>query len=86
MTLLEMVESITPQRQKMSYDDYLDYAGESQIVEWVKGEVITYVPPVYKHQDLSRFLSTLLDLFVQFFDLGIVQYAPFEVKLWPAGP
>ncbi len=86
MTLLEMVESIAPQRQMMSYDDYLDYAGETQIVEWVEGEVITYMPPVYKHQDLSRFLSTLLDLFVQFFDLGIVQYAPFEVKLWPNGP
>lgn len=75
-----------PQRRQMSYEDYLKFAGGSQIVEWVDGEVIIYMPPVDKHQDVSQFLGTLLNLFIHFFKLGIMRYAPFEVKLWPGGP
>ena len=75
-----------PQRRQMSYEEYLNFAGDSQIVEWVDGEVIIYMPPVDKHQDVSQFLGTLLNLFIHFFKLGIMRYAPFEVKLWPGGP
>ncbi len=80
------IEKKVPQRHKMSYQEYLESAGDSEISEWVDGEVIRYMPPSDRHQDLSRFLSTLLDLFVQFFKVGVIRYAPFEVKLWPDGP
>ena len=84
--VIDPIETQVPQRLKMSYAEYLQIAGDSQIMEWVDGEVISYIPPNNKHQDISRFLSTLLDLFVQFFSLGVIRYAPFEVKLWPDGP
>lgn len=70
----------------MSYEEYLEIAVASRLVEWVDGEVILYIPPATKHQDLSRFLSTLLDTFIRFFDLGVLHSAPLEVKLWPDGP
>lgn len=84
-TASEKVQVEAPQRYKMSYEAYLEFATEAQIVEWVDGEVIIYMPPSDKHQNISQFLSTLLNLFVQFFKLGIIRYAPFEVKL-PDGP
>jgi Uma2 family endonuclease len=80
------VESLLPQRIKMSYEEYLQFAGDSQIVEWVEGEVISYIPPVSDHQRLVIFLSELLNSFIQFFGLGELFIAPYEVKLWPDGP
>ena len=79
-------QKFAPQYEKMSYAAYLEIAGESQIVEWKNGEVIRYMPPLYKHQDIVRFLTALLDGFVQMFNLGLVCFAPLEVKLWPDGP
>lgn len=86
MDVLKVVEKIAPQHQKMSYADYLEVAGESRIVEWVGGEVISYMPPTNQHQNLNLLLSTLLELYIHFFKLGTIRYAPFEVKLWPDGP
>jgi Uma2 family endonuclease len=75
-----------PQRRKMSYEEYLKFAPDSLIVEWVDGEVIIYMPPIYVHQNLVSFLHRLLGPFIQAFGLGISILAPFEVKLWPGGP
>jgi Uma2 family endonuclease len=86
MDVLAIIEKMAPQRLEMSYEEYLEFATDSEVVEWVDGEVISYMPPTDRHQDLSRFLSALLDSFVQFFKLGVLRYAPLEVKLWPDGP
>ena len=75
-----------PKRTKMSYEEYLEYATETRIVEWVDGEAIEYMPAGYLHQDIVSFLDTLLRSFVQFFQLGRIVIAPFEVKLWQNGP
>jgi Uma2 family endonuclease len=83
------VEALVPQRLKMSYEKYLEYtvdASDSRIIEWVDGEVIYYMPPLDIHQNISRFLTILLDAYIEFFDLGVLRYAPLEVKLWPDGP
>lgn len=55
-------------------------------MEWVDGEVITYMPAVYAHQDIVLFLAALLRQFASLLDLGVIIVAPFEVKLWPDGP
>ena len=77
---------LIPQRLKMSYAEYLEFASDSSIMEWVEGEVIIYMPPVDRHQELVLFLSKLLHSFIQFFNLGTLRFAPLEVKLWPDGP
>jgi Uma2 family endonuclease len=76
----------TPQRQTMSYEEYLAFAPDNQKVEWVNGEAIIYMPASDLHQDLMIFLSALLQAFCQTFKLGLLRQAPFEVKLWPDGP
>lgn len=81
-----IVIDVAPHRLKMSYDQYLEFADDSRIVEWTDGEVICYMPPITEHQDISRFLIVLLDSFIQFFRLGVLHHAPLEVKLWPNGP
>jgi Uma2 family endonuclease len=80
------LEKLIPERRKMSYEAYLDLADGPKIMEWVNGEVIIHVPPIYEHQDIISFLDNLLRLFVTYFDLGRLIIAPFEVKLWPDGP
>ncbi len=75
-----------PERCRMSYEEYLKFAPDSRLMEWVDGEVIIYMPPVYKHQDVVSFLATLLRLYIHLFNLGKVIVSPFEVKLWPGGP
>jgi Uma2 family endonuclease len=73
-------------RLRMSYEEYLQWAGEDTRAEWVDGEVIVYMPPRDEHQRIVEFLHTLLSLFVSVTGLGLVRLAPFEVKLWEGGP
>jgi Uma2 family endonuclease len=86
MVTTTALEELAPQRLKMSYPEYLDFASDAKIVEWVNGEVIVYMPPLYRHQNIAAFLDRLLSAFIEFFDLGILIIAPFEVKLWADGP
>jgi Uma2 family endonuclease len=66
---------------RMSYEEWLDWTEEDQHAEWVNGEVIIFMPAKTIHQILVAFLNKLLGLFVEIHELGIVQIAPFEVKL-----
>ena len=75
------------QRLKMTYEEFLDWADEDVHAEWVDGEVIIHMPPKTVHQDVAVFLTTLLRLFVQFFGLGKILTAPYEMKIDPpTGP
>jgi len=75
-----------PLRLRMSYEEYLDWADEGVLAEWVNGEVIVHMPPKDLHQALAGFLYHIIELFVAVFDLGMVRIAPFEVRLGPDGP
>lgn len=68
---------------KMSYEDFLIWA-DGRHAEWVDGEVILMSPVSQRHQLLVKFLLKLLDEFVEAHDLGIVLFAPFQMKLRPA--
>jgi Uma2 family endonuclease len=76
----------TTRRFKASYEEYLRLANGAQIMEWVDGEVISYMPPIPEHQHLAFFISHVLKSFVEYFNLGEVMILPLEVKLWPGGP
>ena len=58
MTELTMA-ALNPLRQKgkvrrhpATYADYLAWPNESAIVEWKDGEIIEYMPPTDRHQDV----------------------------------
>jgi Uma2 family endonuclease len=90
---VDQVDSETPpqsesvnDQQKMSYAEFLVWADEDTLAEWVDGEVVMYSPASKKHQELARFLNGLLSFFANAKDLGEVLFAPFQVKLGPDLP
>lgn len=87
MTARHTASPLTPgQRLPMSYEEFLVNVGEEVQAEWVDGEVTIFMPPSFKHQQVTGLLLTLLDLFVDLFELGVVCVAPFEMRAWPDGP
>ena len=74
-------ESEPAQPLRMSYETWLTWADENKQSEWVDGEVIEFMPPKRLHQVLVSFLNRVIGLFIEVFDLGQLQIAPFEVKL-----
>ena len=65
----------------MSYAEILAWADEDTLAEWVNGEAIMTSPASNIHQDLSGFLESLLRIFVESRQIGIVRNAPFQMKL-----
>lgn len=65
----------------MSYAEFLAWADEDTLAEWVNGEAIMTSPASNIHQDLSGFLESLLRIFVESRQVGIVRNAPFQMKL-----
>jgi Uma2 family endonuclease len=74
-----------PQTKYATYEDYLALPSEGPLVEWVNGEVIQHMPPTDIHQNLSLYLAALLKFYVDFFGLGAVRDAPYEMKCKPDG-
>jgi Uma2 family endonuclease len=71
---------------KMTYEEFLVWADEDTWAEWVNGEVIILTPASNKHQDLAGFLTALLRYFVETRQLGVVRFAPFQMKTGPNLP
>lgn len=50
---------------RMSYEEFLAWADEDTYAEWVDGEVIMMSPESDRHQDLARFLTSVLGIYVE---------------------
>ena len=74
------------QRLRMSYEEYLAWAGEDVHAEWVNGEVIVQMPPKPRHQQVVAFLLRLLGQFIELFQAGRLLPAPLEMRATPDGP
>jgi Uma2 family endonuclease len=72
--------------RKLTYEEFLEWDGENQHVEWVDGQVITMAPVGDSHQDLRGFLFALLRILVKQLDLGVVRDDPFQMKTGPGLP
>ena len=87
METLVITSSVSPnasageQRLRMTYEEYLAWAGEDTRGEWVNGETIKFMPPKALHQNILIFLASVLQLFVKHFKLGYVGVAPLEVRV-----
>lgn len=75
---------ITPEA-KISYEEFLDWADEDTLAEWVDGKVVKTNPANVKHQDIGRFLIVVLELFVTTNNLGKILQPPFQMKLSGSG-
>ena len=74
-------------RQRMSYEAYLTYGDDTTRTEWVDGEVTMSICRHVTNTRLSLDFCIPCCVFtVDLKELGRVQIAPFEVKLWEEGP
>ncbi len=70
---------------RMTYEQFLDWADEDTLAEWVDGEVVMTSPASARHQLLKSFILSVLAPFVAIHDLGIILDAPFQMKLPTSG-
>jgi len=64
-------------------EEYFSLPDTNRLVELSEGELIMPPHPTYSHQVAVGELYTALRAFVHQHDLGIVQFAPLRVRLWP---
>jgi Uma2 family endonuclease len=74
-----------PVKTKLRYEEFLKLYDEDTYAEWVDGEVILLSPASNRHQDLVRFLTVILDLYVEKHHLGVIRPAPFQMRLGLSG-
>lgn len=65
---------------KMTYEEFLAWANEDTLAEWVNGEVIMLSPASEPHQNLGGFLAALLRHFAEARQAGRVLSPPFQMK------
>jgi Uma2 family endonuclease len=51
--------------RKMTYEEFLAWADEDTLAEWVGGEVVMYTPTSKRHQNIADFLTGVLRTFVE---------------------
>lgn len=66
---------------RMTYQEFLAWADEDMLAEWVDGRVVMASPASRRHQELVGFLTSILRSFVDSRRLGVVLSAPFQMKL-----
>jgi len=79
--LLAPAERHKVTRHRMTYEEFLAWADEDTLAEWVDGEVVMYSPASRQHQNLADFLTSVLRAFVEQHHPGVVLSAPFQMKL-----
>jgi Uma2 family endonuclease len=84
-TLLDILQIPDPLPLQTSYEQFLEWADEDTLAEWQNGEVLMASPASDRHQDLVRFLVSVVGIYVETRDLGIIRPAPFQMKLEAAG-
>jgi len=67
----------------LTYEEFLAWTDEDTLAEWVDGEVVMTSPASDRHQDLVRFLTSVMSMYVETRNLGIVRPAPFQMRLEP---
>ncbi len=70
---------------KMTYQEFLDWAGEDTRAEWVNGEVEFMSPVSEEHQDIGIFLLRMIGDFLEDNPLGKLFYESFQMKTTPSG-
>ena len=67
--------------KKMTYEEFLAWADEDTLAEWVDGEAAMYSPASTRHQETCLFLGQVIGLYVEHRGVGKVLLSPFQMKL-----
>ncbi len=77
---IEMTRRVPP-KEKMSFEEFLDWCDEDTWAEWIDGEIIMTSPAPVDHQEIGSFIEKILGIFVEAHELGKVLRAPFVMRL-----
>src|SRR5262249_54839675 len=80
LELLALLSADPTKPATMTYDEFLAWADEDTLAEWVDGRVVMTSPASAQHQYLAIFLATTLSTYVTVHDLGTVLTGPFQMK------
>ena len=69
----------------MTYEEFLAWADEDTLAEWVDGVVVMTSPASVRHQEIANFLFALLSTFAHIHSLGKTLNSPFQMKLKRSG-
>ena len=69
----------------MTYEEFLEWADEDTLAEWVDGVVVMTSPASLRHQEIMSFLIRVLSTFTELHTLGEVISPPFQMKLGRSG-
>jgi len=67
--------------RQISYAEFLAWADEDTLAEWVNGEIIMTSPASSQHQQIADFLGIILGIYIKSRELGLLLSAPFQMKL-----
>ncbi len=74
-----------PREAKMTYEQFLNWADEDTLAEWVDGEVVMNSPVSLRHEEITNFLIGVLSEYARLHALGTVLGGPFQMKLANSG-
>jgi Uma2 family endonuclease len=81
LELLARLSTKATRPARMSYEEFLEWADEDTLAEWVDGEVVMTSPATSVHEESVSFLDQVLSTYVRVHDLGAIRIAPFQMKL-----
>ncbi len=81
LSLLALLSADPTHVATMTYDEFMEWADEDTLAEWVDGRVVMTSPVSARHQDIGVFLTNVLAEHARMHDLGRVLVAPFQMHL-----
>ena len=79
------VLAIPTEPAKTTYEEFLNWADEDTLAEWVNGEIVMTSPASRIHQTIDFFLAKIIGLYAEERTLGQVFVPPFQMKLAGSG-
>ncbi len=85
LSLLALLSADPTHVPTMTYDEFMEWADEDTLAEWVDGRIVMTSPASARHQDIGTFLNNVLSEHARTHDLGRVLGAPFQMRLPTSG-
>ncbi len=70
-----------PASEAITYEEFLEWADEDTLAEWVNGKIVMTSPASNEHQDILSFIAAILRIFTEIHSLGVIRTAPFQMKM-----
>ena len=81
-TVIRESASRIPPKEKVTFEEYIEWLDEETRAEWVNGKIELIPSPVsFGHQDLNGFLAGILSVYIETKSLGHVVFAPYVMRM-----